>query len=496
MSPPPPPSSPPPPPSPLPPPADPGRWPLLQRLRRGALDPEPLLQALEAGALEPALDLLAALWGRLDRAQVERLLALPPLADGQALLLAGRQELPQQAADAAVRQAWLEPLLQRHREAAGAAAAAVAEAPAAAALPWLELLAHFRDPRVAERLRRCCAAPPPAQRSPQWWPLLPLLGRQRDPQDAPLLLELALAPLPRDCRLAALEGLALGLAAWPADALVPGLERLASDLDAALAAKAVDLLARRPEAMPALRRLQRRRLDPLVQQRLRRRLPATPLVLVVHGRQGGLIPAELQQLALELEQRRGAPVLLQALTAEAPEPGRRFWWWAERAGGLTVVPLLLLPGGHVRHDLPLLTAAWRQRAAAQAPLRVQRRPFLGAWPAWQQQLAAVWRQQAGERPLRWLHHPLSGPLAQRFLSHLAAVLGSSGLATAYGAPADALPMPSAAAPLLLAPLTLAANRLSESLNMESLAPSVQVLPPLLSLAAVRQFLLESLEALP
>jgi hypothetical protein len=232
---------------------------------------------------------------------------------------------------------------------------------------------------------------------------------------------------------------------------------------------------------------------------------------VVHGRQGGLIPPELQQLALELEQRRGAPVLLQALTAEAPEPGRRFWWWAERAGGLTVVPLLLLPGGHVRHDLPLFTAAWRQRAAAQASARVQRRPFLGAWPAWQQLLAEVWRQQAADQPLRWLHHPLSGPLADRFLAHLAAVLGSPGVATAYGAPADALqqlpsspaapgppgaPRPEPPASLLLAPLTLAANRLSESLNMESLAPSVQVLPPLLSLAAVRQFLLDSLEALP
>lgn len=479
----------------LPSAADPEFWSQLQRLRRGGLDPEPLLLALEVGGQELDVDLLAALWGRLSAAQVRRLLALPALAVAGPLLLAGRRELPLQAATPAVQQAWLEPLLERHQQASPAAAAA-----------WLELLAHFRDPRVAERLRRCCAVPAPAER-PELLVLLPLLGRQRDPQDAPLLLRLALAPLPSACRLAALEGLALGLAAWPMAELSAGLEQLAGDLDPALAARAVDLLARLPGGAVALRRLQCRGLDPQVQQRLRRRLPPTPLVLVVHGRQGGVIPEELQHLARDLERRRGTPVLLQALTAPAPEPGARFWWLAGRAGGLTVVPLLLLPGGHVRHDLPALTAAWRQRAAAQAPAApnaagppvvVRRQPFLGAWPAWQALLAQLCRDQAAGRSLRWLHHPLSGPLAERFLDHLARVLEAPGLATAYGAAAAALDqaLPPAAAPPLLLPLTLAANRLSESLNMDPLAPSVQVLPPLLSLAAVRQFLLCSLEALP
>ena len=69
-------------------------------------------------------------------------------------------------------------------------------------------------------------------------PLLPLLGMQRDPQDAALLLQLALQPGPLALRRAALEGLAVGLSSWPAEPLAAGLTQLAGDLDPALAAVA------------------------------------------------------------------------------------------------------------------------------------------------------------------------------------------------------------------------------------------------------------------
>jgi sirohydrochlorin ferrochelatase len=104
---------------------------------------------------------------------------------------------------------------------------------------------------------------------------------------------------------------------------------------------------------------------------------ATPLLLLVHGRSGGAIPAELTALAADLEDRRAAPVLLQALTAAAPPAPP-----ASLSGSpLTLVPLLLLPGTHVRLDLPAVAAHWRR----QGPLR--RLPFLGAWDVWQQALA-------------------------------------------------------------------------------------------------------------
>ncbi len=228
----------------------------------------------------------------------------------------------------------------------------------------------------------------------------------------------------------------------------------------------------------------------LVQQR-------TPLVLVVHGRQGGVIPLALQQLAAELAQRRGVPVLVQALTAGAPDADGGFWLAARRAGALTVVPLLLLPGEHARSDVPAIAAGWHQRAGAAdaAMVAVRRLPFLGAWPQWQQLLAATWAELAQGRSLLWLHHPLQGALSDRYLNHLAAVLGYPGAAASYSDPCASLAAQTVR-PQFLAPLTLAANRLSESLNMGVLAPSAEVLPPLLDLSAVSDFLLTHLEALP
>jgi len=213
-----------------------------------------------------------------------------------------------------------------------------------------------------------------------------------------------------------------------------------------------------------------------------------PLLLVVHGRAGGQLPAELVALAAELECRRGAPVRLQALSAAAPaavpavasellQPGQV----------LGLVPLLLLPGGHVRHDLPAIVRHWSAFA------RVQHWPFLGAWPRWQ---AALARELAGlamqdARPLL-LHHPLEGPLAARYLTTLERRTGAHCVATPYSAEHLAelkltLAAPALAAPAL--PLALAANRLTDQL-------AEQVGPPLLQRPGLRQLLLAELEALP
>ena len=453
------------------------RWQQLQLLRRGRTPVQPWLEQLEQleqGGSPASIDLLAALMGQLDRPGVEQLLRGPVGRDAAALLEAARRELPLLAGAAEVKQAWLEPLL--------------AQPPS---LMWLEILGYFRDAQVAARLRLAVDAADPADPGQaDAMRLLPLLGQQRQPEDAALLLRLAQAPLPQAWRHAALEGVALGLSAWPQDPLVRALQQLAADLDPALAAQAVDLLSRLPDGQQQLRNLQGLGLDPAVAERLRRRLKPSPLVLVVHGRQGGVIPEVLQRTASELERRRGAPVLLQALTADAPDTDARFWMAARNAGALTLVPLLLLPGEHARSDVPAIAAQWRRSAGSAAQgVSVRRRPFLGAWPAWQRLLASEWSRLAGERPLLWLHHPLQGPLAQRFLEHLSVGLGYPGVAASYSDP-----KPQASA--VLAPLTLAPNRLSESLKMVPLAPPAEVLPPLLELPAVHDFLLATLEALP
>lgn len=213
---------------------------------------------------------------------------------------------------------------------------------------------------------------------------------------------------------------------------------------------------------------------------------ASPLLLVVHGRAGGVIPDELQALARELEAGRGAPVGLEALTAGEPSdaPG------GSAAAPLALVPLFLLPGSHVRRDVPGIA----ERCRRGGPVR--RLPFLGAWPAWQRALAAELAElpapvEAGGPPATagpWLlHHPLEGPLGAAFLAHLEAVTGARCRATPYSAPNPEdvpLPLPGPALPL-----ALAANRLTDALP-----PSLG--RPLLQRPRFRAVVLEALMALP
>ena len=428
------------------------RWGWLQQLRnQPQLDPEPWLLALENGSLSIAPDLLAVLAERLDPPSQRRLLRWwrqqPDPDPG----------LPSQ--------------VLRQRDGASAA--------------WLlEQLAP--GPGALGQDLPLSALPQAAALA-----LLPLLGHQRQVAAWPVLLSWMGAPIATPLRRAALEGVARGLSVWPRSQLVAGLSALAGDLDPQLAAPAVDLLARLPGARRALVPLRRCGLDPRVAERLGRRLaatPAQPLLLVVHGRAGGQLPAELVALAAELECRRGAPVRLQALSAAAPPAASELLQPGQVLG---LVPLLLLPGGHVRHDLPSIVRHWSAFA------RVQRWPFLGAWPRWQAALAkelaglATQDSQPAARPLL-LHHPLEGPLAARYLTTLERRTGAHCVATPYSADHLAQLKLTLAAPALAAPalaLALAANRLTDQL-------AEQVGPPLLQRPGLRQLLLAELEALP
>lgn len=414
----------------LPTPGASQRWAFLRQLRRhSGLDPQPWLEAIEQQRIGLDADLLAALAEHLSASDAVRLLACwlnhPPL-DPQIPALIGQR----------------------------------------------------RDPLWAAALRQALAG---ASTERQVL-LLPLLGHQRDPSDFALLRERLLQPAPLALRRAALEGLQLGLGAWSRGPLRAALVEAASDLQPALAADAIDALARLPGGRGDLLRLARRQQDPALSRRLQRRLqgvPASPLLLLVHGRSGGEMPVELEQLAAELAERRAAPVQLWALTAGRP-PQRP----ASDPGSPppTLVPLLLLPGLHVRQDLPALARGLRQ----QGPLR--RLPFLGAWPAWQQllrqELASL--SPGGLPPLPLLlHHPLPGPQAHRFLQQLGQRCGACCQAAGV---ADPLP---GGRPFL--PLVLAANRLTEALQADGQTDAAR---PLLARTRLREGLIQLLEELP
>jgi len=419
----------------LPSPASADRWEWLQRLRASLFSLEPWLVAIEAGAVPPESDLMVVLAERLDGAATVRLL---------------RWWLAQPLRDSALPQG----------------------------------IAGHRDPVVAAALRQALGDHADTEVQVA---LLPLLGHQRQSLDFGLLQRRALEPAPRQQRCAALEGLGLGLSAWPLGALRSTLVQLATDLDPALAAAAVDSLARLPDGRSSLLAVRSRALELAVTVRLERRLrslPIRPLLLLVHGRAQGEIPAEILSLAAELQERRGAPVLLRALTD--PQPAEL----PTLEHPLGLVPLLLLPGEHVRHDLPRLRLELRPSSG----LRVL--PFLGSWPVWQRALASELSRQVADQPIQpaspalLLHHPIASPLGRRYLRLLAAITGATPQEAAYSS--DRIEAGLLGHRGVVLPLALAANRLTEALTPRF----GEAAAPLLSRPALRQVLLEQLEALP
>jgi sirohydrochlorin ferrochelatase len=237
----------------------------------------------------------------------------------------------------------------------------------------------------------------------------------------------------------------------------------------------------------SLQAVRSRILEPAMTARLEglpRSLPIGPLLLLVHGRAQGEIPAELRSLAGELGERRGAPVLLRALTDPQPADLPIL----ERP--LRLVPLLLLPGDHVRHDLPRLRREIRPSSGLRAL------PFLGSWPLWQRALAAELSRQVADQPSSpsspplLLHHPIASPLGRRYLRLLAAITGAMPQEAAFSS--DQIEASLLGHQGVVLPLALAANRLTEALTPRF----GEAAAPLLSRPALRQVLLEQLEALP
>ncbi|CAK6696594.1 CbiX/SirB N-terminal domain-containing protein [Synechococcus sp. CBW1107] len=193
---------------------------------------------------------------------------------------------------------------------------------------------------------------------------------------------------------------------------------------------------------------------------------AWPLLVVVHGHSGGVVPELISRWLAPLAELRGAPVWVQALTAEPlPLPA------GER---LLVVPLLLTPGSHARFDLPAIRE--RLRAAGHPVVLL---PFLGAWPLWLEHLGQL---SAAEPHQVLLHHPLHPGVADRYLVALERRLG---LPLSSEIPAGS----SGEAGLL--PLALAPNRMTAQLE-DAGVPA----PALLERPATRDLVFTVLRNLP
>ena len=193
--------------------------------------------------------------------------------------------------------------------------------------------------------------------------------------------------------------------------------------------------------------------------------------MVVHGRSGGLVPECLSSLIDDLQTKRSAPVQLQALTAEQCP------YLPDRP--ILLLPLLLWPGSHARHDLPAIRERLRSDGA-----KVTMLPFLGAWPLWWRLVVSSVQCQL-EPDSVLVHHPLREGVADRFLAMLSASFSLP--LVSFDRWPDHQTQHLDARPI---PLALAPNRMTDSLHQ------VDGSPPLLEDPSIRQGLLDLLACLP
>ncbi len=197
------------------------------------------------------------------------------------------------------------------------------------------------------------------------------------------------------------------------------------------------------------------------------------LRLVIHGRSGGVVPPCFKDLLMAVRDIREAPVELEVLTAEQPEPVRCDCQW--------LVPLLLLPGSHARCDVPQIRDRLRREGVVVKPL-----PFLGSWEFWWLLMSGWIADVAAQHPsLALVHHPLRPGLPDRFLTSLQRRFALPLV------PFDRWDRFAVEHPNVVPlPLSLAPNRMSEALRQ------VGGLPSLLEDPFLRRGLIDCLAALP
>ena len=135
------------------------------------------------------------------------------------------------------------------------------------------------------------------------------------------------------------------------------------------------------------------------------------LHLLVHGSKGGEIHSSLISTLDQLKRYKNRSVSIEALTQEVPpqvEVGKK---------SMLLVPLFLLPGTHVRSDVPKILKRFQDDGK-----NIKLFPFLGSFRPWLS-LIGNWinNHSPFDKPAL-IHHPVSSDTSSVFLKSLENVL--------------------------------------------------------------------------
>ena len=132
--------------------------------------------------------------------------------------------------------------------------------------------------------------------------------------------------------------------------------------------------------------------------------------LIIHGSKKGFVHPIMNIIVDEVQKRRGKLVELEVLTENSYQASRSKFIW--------LVPLFLLPGTHVRIDVPLI----RNRLKKEL-INTKLTPYIGSWNKWINILIQMIKVEKKSVNPVLLHHPLRSKIASEHMQYLGNRLG-------------------------------------------------------------------------
>ena len=133
--------------------------------------------------------------------------------------------------------------------------------------------------------------------------------------------------------------------------------------------------------------------------------PPRDLRLIIHGSSGGVVHPLFNYLVEQVKNFRGSSVELEILTDERVQESNSSSIW--------LIPLLLLPGKHVKDDIPRIYNRLKSKG-----IEINLLPFLGSWPEWLPILKKLIDIESNYGKPILLHHPLTGNNGSIYLNYL------------------------------------------------------------------------------
>ena len=133
--------------------------------------------------------------------------------------------------------------------------------------------------------------------------------------------------------------------------------------------------------------------------------PPRDLRLIVHGSSKGKIHPIMNYLVQQVHSIRGSSVELEALTEVKSKDSNSSSVW--------LVPLFLLPGEHVRNDIPKIYKRLKSEGIQTTLL-----PFIGSWPQWLIILQHLIHLESNTGKPVLLHHPINRSIGSTYLDYL------------------------------------------------------------------------------